>query len=165
MYHSGLTKRTLKHSGRAGLGSWKFSPLPAWHVAGLSFESQSPMTSALTNRVPISVCAGHVHITDFNIATVIKGAEKASSMAGTKPYMGECVNHSMPGASASHPASSSTPTHPTLSLPCQAALRLRVSAIRSSAAHCGFTRSPGVVPGFPWGWPLCLASSRGPIFF
>ncbi|XP_038947875.1 serine/threonine-protein kinase 32B isoform X2 [Rattus norvegicus] len=31
---------------------------------------------------------GHVHITDFNIATVLKGTEKASSMAGTKPYMG-----------------------------------------------------------------------------
>lgn len=30
---------------------------------------------------------GHVHIADFNIATVVKGAEKASSMAGTKPYM------------------------------------------------------------------------------
>ncbi|CAD7675904.1 unnamed protein product [Nyctereutes procyonoides] len=30
---------------------------------------------------------GHVHITDFNIATIVKGAEKASSMAGTKPYM------------------------------------------------------------------------------
>uniref|UniRef100_A0A7N9CTP3 Serine/threonine-protein kinase 32B n=1 Tax=Macaca fascicularis TaxID=9541 RepID=A0A7N9CTP3_MACFA len=30
---------------------------------------------------------GHVHITDFNIATVVKGAERASSMAGTKPYM------------------------------------------------------------------------------
>ncbi|KAL6040128.1 hypothetical protein STEG23_000129, partial [Scotinomys teguina] len=30
---------------------------------------------------------GHVHITDFNIATVVKGTEKASSMAGTKPYM------------------------------------------------------------------------------
>ncbi|EDL37528.1 serine/threonine-protein kinase 32B [Mus musculus] len=30
---------------------------------------------------------GHVHITDFNIATVLKGSEKASSMAGTKPYM------------------------------------------------------------------------------
>ncbi|XP_053423259.1 serine/threonine-protein kinase 32B isoform X2 [Nycticebus coucang] len=30
---------------------------------------------------------GHVHITDFNIATVVKGAEKAFSMAGTKPYM------------------------------------------------------------------------------
>ncbi|XP_046279441.1 serine/threonine-protein kinase 32B isoform X1 [Marmota monax] len=30
---------------------------------------------------------GHVHITDFNIATVVRGAEKASSMAGTKPYM------------------------------------------------------------------------------
>ncbi|XP_048220173.1 serine/threonine-protein kinase 32B [Perognathus longimembris pacificus] len=30
---------------------------------------------------------GHVHITDFNIATVVRGVEKASSMAGTKPYM------------------------------------------------------------------------------
>ncbi|XP_077877146.1 serine/threonine-protein kinase 32B isoform X5 [Ictidomys tridecemlineatus] len=30
---------------------------------------------------------GHVHITDFNIATVVRGTEKASSMAGTKPYM------------------------------------------------------------------------------
>ncbi|KAJ7403372.1 serine/threonine-protein kinase 32B [Pitangus sulphuratus] len=30
---------------------------------------------------------GHVHITDFNIATIVKGSEKASSMAGTKPYM------------------------------------------------------------------------------
>ncbi|XP_023375953.1 serine/threonine-protein kinase 32B [Pteropus vampyrus] len=30
---------------------------------------------------------GHVHVTDFNIATVVKGAEKSSSMAGTKPYM------------------------------------------------------------------------------
>ncbi|XP_036083386.1 serine/threonine-protein kinase 32B [Rousettus aegyptiacus] len=30
---------------------------------------------------------GHVHVTDFNIATVVKGTEKSSSMAGTKPYM------------------------------------------------------------------------------
>ncbi|XP_049622385.1 serine/threonine-protein kinase 32B [Suncus etruscus] len=30
---------------------------------------------------------GHVHVTDFNIATVVKGSEKATSMAGTKPYM------------------------------------------------------------------------------
>ncbi|XP_048399801.1 serine/threonine-protein kinase 32B-like isoform X4 [Stegostoma tigrinum] len=30
---------------------------------------------------------GHVHITDFNIATVVKDSEKATSMAGTKPYM------------------------------------------------------------------------------
>ncbi|RXN22218.1 serine threonine- kinase 32B [Labeo rohita] len=30
---------------------------------------------------------GHVHITDFNVATVLKGSETASSMAGTKPYM------------------------------------------------------------------------------
>lgn len=33
--------------------------------------------------------AGHVHVTDFNIATVLKDSEKAMSMAGTKPYMGE----------------------------------------------------------------------------
>ncbi|XP_066498593.1 serine/threonine-protein kinase 32B-like isoform X2 [Hoplias malabaricus] len=30
---------------------------------------------------------GHVHITDFNIATVLKDTEKATSMTGTKPYM------------------------------------------------------------------------------
>ncbi|XP_032806145.2 serine/threonine-protein kinase 32B-like isoform X2 [Petromyzon marinus] len=30
---------------------------------------------------------GHAHITDFNIATVVKEGEQASSMAGTKPYM------------------------------------------------------------------------------
>ncbi|KAF4798992.1 Serine/threonine-protein kinase 32B [Turdus rufiventris] len=33
------------------------------------------------------VQTGHVHITDFNVATIVKGSEKASSMAGTKPYM------------------------------------------------------------------------------
>ncbi|KAF4104548.1 hypothetical protein G5714_013879 [Onychostoma macrolepis] len=30
---------------------------------------------------------GHVHVTDFNVATVLQGSETASSMAGTKPYM------------------------------------------------------------------------------
>ncbi|KAK9963866.1 hypothetical protein ABG768_007026 [Culter alburnus] len=30
---------------------------------------------------------GHVHIADFNVATVLKDSEKATSMAGTKPYM------------------------------------------------------------------------------
>ncbi|KTF81556.1 hypothetical protein cypCar_00032200 [Cyprinus carpio] len=32
---------------------------------------------------------GHVHITDFNVAAVLQGSETVSSMAGTKPYMGE----------------------------------------------------------------------------
>lgn len=36
-----------------------------------------------------SVCVGHVHITDFNVATLLKDSASASSMAGTKPYMGE----------------------------------------------------------------------------
>ncbi|KAK3553064.1 hypothetical protein QTP86_031174, partial [Hemibagrus guttatus] len=30
---------------------------------------------------------GHVHITDFNVATLLKDSAIASSMAGTKPYM------------------------------------------------------------------------------
>ncbi|KAI5097628.1 serine/threonine-protein kinase 32B-like isoform X2 [Silurus meridionalis] len=30
---------------------------------------------------------GHVHITDFNVATLLKDSATASSMAGTKPYM------------------------------------------------------------------------------
>ncbi|XP_060748821.1 serine/threonine-protein kinase 32B-like [Tachysurus vachellii] len=30
---------------------------------------------------------GHVHITDFNVATLLKDSASASSMAGTKPYM------------------------------------------------------------------------------
>ena len=32
---------------------------------------------------------GHVHITDFNIATVIKEGQLATSLSGTKPYMGK----------------------------------------------------------------------------
>uniref|UniRef100_A0A8D1F020 non-specific serine/threonine protein kinase n=1 Tax=Sus scrofa TaxID=9823 RepID=A0A8D1F020_PIG len=41
----------------------------------------------LLTAVSDALSPGHVHIADFNIATVVKGAEKASSMAGTKPYM------------------------------------------------------------------------------
>lgn len=33
--------------------------------------------------------AGHAHLTDFNIATIIKDGERATALAGTKPYMGE----------------------------------------------------------------------------
>lgn len=32
--------------------------------------------------------AGHAHITDFNIATVLSGGQLATSMSGTKPYIG-----------------------------------------------------------------------------
>lgn len=31
---------------------------------------------------------GHAHLTDFNIATIIKDGERATALAGTKPYMG-----------------------------------------------------------------------------
>lgn len=35
---------------------------------------------------------GHVHLTDFNIATVVKEGQLATSMSGTKPYMGKFLN-------------------------------------------------------------------------
>lgn len=34
--------------------------------------------------------AGHVHLTDFNIATILEDGKLATSMSGTKPYMGSC---------------------------------------------------------------------------
>lgn len=33
-------------------------------------------------------CLGHAHVTDFNIATVLEDGESATSMSGTKPYIG-----------------------------------------------------------------------------
>ena len=32
---------------------------------------------------------GHVHLTDFNIATILEDGKLATSMSGTKPYMGK----------------------------------------------------------------------------
>ncbi|XP_076317559.1 serine/threonine-protein kinase 32B-like [Tachypleus tridentatus] len=44
---------------------------------------------------------GHVHITDFNIATILKDGELATSMSGTKPYMApevfDCALDKCPG--------------------------------------------------------------------
>lgn len=37
------------------------------------------------------VSPGHAHLTDFNIATIIKDGERATALAGTKPYMGTNV--------------------------------------------------------------------------
>lgn len=34
--------------------------------------------------------SGHVHITDFNIATELHDGQLATSLSGTKPYMGQC---------------------------------------------------------------------------
>lgn len=32
---------------------------------------------------------GHAHLTDFNIATILREGQLATSMSGTKPYMGQ----------------------------------------------------------------------------
>lgn len=40
-----------------------------------------------TMSCPLST--GHAHLTDFNIATIIKDGERATALAGTKPYMGK----------------------------------------------------------------------------
>ena len=37
----------------------------------------------------VSLHTGHVHLTDFNIAAIVKDDLKATSIAGTKPYMGK----------------------------------------------------------------------------
>lgn len=39
--------------------------------------------------------AGHAHLTDFNIAAIVKEDLKATSIAGTKPYMGERFHSSL----------------------------------------------------------------------
>ena len=32
---------------------------------------------------------GHAHLTDFNVATLLEDNQLATSLSGTKPYMGE----------------------------------------------------------------------------
>ncbi|XP_073096200.1 serine/threonine-protein kinase 32C isoform X3 [Manis javanica] len=50
--------------------------------------AQAPAgTSRPPDRATSSLLAGHAHLTDFNIATIIKDGERATALAGTKPYM------------------------------------------------------------------------------
>ncbi|NWU92378.1 ST32C kinase, partial [Upupa epops] len=37
---------------------------------------------------------GHAHLTDFNIATIVRDGERATALAGTKPYMAPEIFHS-----------------------------------------------------------------------
>lgn len=60
-----------------GLRSEVTSALPLTCVSG-------PWRASLSSLLP-----GHAHLTDFNIATIIKDGERATALAGTKPYMGE----------------------------------------------------------------------------
>ena len=48
------------------------------------------MTLRIWDKV-LFLITGHVHITDFNIATMLEDDQLATSMSGTKPYMGKWV--------------------------------------------------------------------------
>lgn len=39
---------------------------------------------------------GHVHVTDFNVATVVRSNVPVTSTTGTKPYMGESPTRLQP---------------------------------------------------------------------
>lgn len=39
--------------------------------------------------VSLFLVSGHAHLTDFNIATILEPGQLATSMSGTKPYMGK----------------------------------------------------------------------------
>lgn len=43
----------------------------------------------LTFFIVLIFYEGHAHLTDFNIATIVRDGERATALAGTKPYMGE----------------------------------------------------------------------------
>lgn len=67
---------------------------PRWVVAGMDLsgeEDPAHKDASLVLGQPhlTPLCTGHAHLTDFNIATIIKDGERATALAGTKPYMGE----------------------------------------------------------------------------
>lgn len=57
---------------------------------GADAGEPGPEGAALSPDTVSSPLPGHAHLTDFNIATIIKDGERATALAGTKPYMGEC---------------------------------------------------------------------------
>ena len=67
-----------------------------WNIA---LQDHALPRSLLTcSNIRYKVCwhiAGHVHITDFNVASIIKGDELATSMSGTKPYMGNSTVYTL----------------------------------------------------------------------
>ncbi|XP_010857859.1 PREDICTED: serine/threonine-protein kinase 32C [Bison bison bison] len=92
---------------------------------------------------------GHAHLTDFNIATIIKDGERATALAGTKPYMGELVP---PGPHTPTSLPAGLPPRPVAgglgSLP-----YLRAASLVASLAEVQASRAlPWGRPGMRLGW-------------
>lgn len=71
-------------------------PIYLYDVMNLILIRRSPILALCKMRVyenkksdPTLSPTGHVHLTDFNIAAIVKEDLKATSIAGTKPYMGK----------------------------------------------------------------------------
>lgn len=60
---------------------------PCWNIT-LTYTLKNSLFPCV---LWFSFFLGHAHLTDFNIATIIKDGERATALAGTKPYMGNIL--------------------------------------------------------------------------
>lgn len=62
-------------------------------IAGFFFYrvlfNQISLYYQISGLLEYTCSVGHVHITDFNIATVLSDGQLATSVSGTTPYMGK----------------------------------------------------------------------------
>ncbi|CAB1416553.1 unnamed protein product [Pleuronectes platessa] len=100
---------------------------------------------------------GHVHLTDFNIAAIVKEDLKATSIAGTKPYMAPELFQTFEG---SHPGYSFSVDWWSLGITAYELLRgQRPYVMRSSTPANEILQTfHKVHPSFPAGWSLEMKS-------
>ncbi|XP_034462461.1 serine/threonine-protein kinase 32A isoform X3 [Hippoglossus hippoglossus] len=100
---------------------------------------------------------GHVHLTDFNIAAIVKEDLKATSIAGTKPYMAPELFQTFEG---SHPGYSFSVDWWSLGITAYELLRgQRPYVMRSSTPANEILQTfHKVHPSYPAGWSLEMKS-------
>ncbi|GLD63538.1 serine/threonine-protein kinase 32A isoform X1 [Lates japonicus] len=99
----------------------------------------------------------HVHLTDFNIAAIVKDDLKATSIAGTKPYMAPELFQTFEG---SHPGYSFSVDWWSLGITAYELLRgQRPYVMRSSTPANEILQTfHKVHPSYPAGWSLEMKS-------